>query len=468
MKDNALGDILQRGEDIHTAFVATVRDYDYIASSVCAFMNGDGGTIVCGVDDDGQSIGVPAADLEFLNVLENQLQHDITPKPSMTVETDSDRKVRLVSINVPAGLDAPYMFQGRMLLRKGTANVPADAFELRARVQMRAVQPLRWERRPASNLEFSDLVPEEIVRTALSSRSANFFEFENPEDPVSVLRELAMLGPDGLSNAADVAFARDPALRHPQCRARILQFTSDKTARTGLRDRHFSGPVVKIYEQMLDALRSVLVVRSTFVPEQSEREDKPDFAFEAVREGLVNALAHRDYASFAGGLTVSIFPGRIEIWNSGRLSEELEAKAMARTSRSLPVNPDITRVLHYRGFMERIGRGTRLIAEECRRLGAKPPIWRDEPTGVTLTIFASRPRMFGSLPLNHRQEAALSDVRPGGFITPSEYRERYAGNVSDRQARRDLSELEQEGYFVREKGGQSSAFRRTDLPIRSR
>jgi ATP-dependent DNA helicase RecG len=468
VKDDVLRELVRGGQDIRTAFVAGLGEYESIAGAVCAFLNGDGGTVICGIDVEGRRVGVPAADLQLLNNLENRLQHDITPRPSMTVDVDTDRKVRLVSINVPAGLDAPYIFEGRMLLRKGASIVPADAYELRARVQIKAAQPVRWERRPASNLMFDDLSNEEITRTASAAGNSNLFQFKDPNNPQSILRELAMLGPNELTNAADVAFGLDPAFRNPQCRARILHYASDKTARTGLRDRHFSGPAPRIYDQMLDALRTVLVVRSSFAPEQSEREDRPDFAFDAVREGLINALAHRDYSTFGGGLTVSIFPGRIEIWNSGRLPDELKAKALARTSRSLPVNPDIARVLHYRGFMERIGRGTQLIAEECRKLGAKAPVWKDEASGVTLTIYAAPAREFGTLPLNGRQEAVVRGVRPGEVITPASYRAEYASEVSERQARRDLKEVEQDGYFVRERGGQSSSYRRTDLAPRKR
>lgn len=467
MKREAFSATGWHDDDRKTLYVAKLDDYDVIANAVCAFINGDGGTIVCGIDSLGNLIGVPESDQPLLDRLENRLQHDITPKPLMTVEVIPSDKLRTVIINVPAGLDAPYMYQGRMMVSKGGQVLPADAYDLRARVQARSAQPIRWERRPAENLLFDDLIVDEILETADAARKGNIFRFATPEDPQSVLRELGMLGPNGLSNATDVAFARDPSVRNPQCRARVLQFSSSRTARTGMIDRHFSGPVSRVYDQMLEALRAVLVVRSTFMPERSRREDRPDFAFEAVREGLVNALAHRDYASFSGGLTVSIYSSRIEIWNSGRLPQELEAKSLARTSRSLPVNPDITRVLHYRGLMESVGRGTRLIADECRMMGAKAPVWKDEPTGVTLTIFAAKQHEFGILPLNPRQAALLEKIRIGEHVSPSSYHESYAGDVSDRQARRDLKELEQDGYLVREKGGHSSAYRRTDLPYRS-
>lgn len=468
MSGSFIHDEIRRGESDRTEFVERIADYDAIAGAVCAFMNGDGGTIVCGVGHDRRIIGIPEADLPFLSGLENRLRHEITPTPAMTVDHELEDGVRLVTIAVPAGLDGPYMFRGRMLLRQGAETIPGDAYELRARVQLRMAQPIRWERRTASNLRLEDLDLEEVSRTVERATTATLYDFQRPADSESVLRELALLAPDGLTNGADVAFGRDPAVRHPQVRARILRYASDKTSRTGMTDRQFSGPIAEIYERMIETLRAVVSVRSTFAPDQSEREQRPDFAFEALREGLINAFAHRDYASFSGGLKVSVYPGRIEIWNSGRLPEALEARTLGRSGVSLPVNPDIARVLHYRRLMEMIGRGTRLIAEASRKLGAKAPVWRDDPTGVTLIIYAAPARDFGTLPLNVRQEAALEGIEIGGQVTTAEYRVRFAPDLSERQARRDLTELEQDGFFVRAKGGASSIYRRTDLlPRRS-
>src|SRR6185436_19983520 len=97
----------------------------------------------------------------------------------------------------------------------------------------------------------------------------------------------------------------------------------------------------------------------------------------------VNAFVHRDYSSYSGGLKVSIFRSRIEIWNSGRLPKGLSASSLGRRQESIQINPDFAQVFYIRKFMEQVGRGTELIAQASKALGAPPPVWRDEPTGVT-------------------------------------------------------------------------------------
>ena len=77
-------------------------------------------------------------------------------------------------------------------------------------------------------------------------------------------------------------------------------------------------------------------IQSLFAPGDRGREDHPNYSIEALREGLVNALAHRDYAAFSGGVTVSVYPGRIEIWNSGRLPRGIKVADLKRVHPSIP------------------------------------------------------------------------------------------------------------------------------------
>jgi ATP-dependent DNA helicase RecG len=109
---------------------------------------------------------------------------------------------------------------------------------------------------------------------------------------------------------------------------------------------------------------------------------------EAVREALVNAFAHRDYSSPSGGITVGVFPDRLEIWNSGGLPEGVTVEKLAQGQLSVLRNPDIAHVLYLRGLMERLGRGSVLILNACQKHGLPKPVWTsDERSGVTLTFF---------------------------------------------------------------------------------
>jgi ATP-dependent DNA helicase RecG len=102
---------------------------------------------------------------------------------------------------------------------------------------------------------------------------------------------------------------------------------------------------------------------------------------------LVNAFVHRDYTDFSGGLSVFIYPKRLEIWNSGELPEGITVKGLNTGHISVLRNPDIAHVLYLRGMMEKLGRGSVLIQKACVDRGLPKPEWKSD-RGVTLTFFA--------------------------------------------------------------------------------
>jgi ATP-dependent DNA helicase RecG len=129
---------------------------------------------------------------------------------------------------------------------------------------------------------------------------------------------------------------------------------------------------------------------------------------------------------------------------------------------SLPTNPDIAHVFYLRGLMERIGRGGQLIINACQDHSLPAPKWIDRPTGVTLTIFGRTGQEAELLSANPRQQALLMQLGRGEQIRPGEYHQRFATEVSDRQARRDLVELEESGLLLRIGKGARTVFQRTD------
>lgn len=126
----------------------------------------------------------------------------------------------------------------------------------------------------------------------------------------------------------------------------------------------------------------------------------------AIREGIVNAFAHRDYSSFSGGIKVEISPVRLQIWNSGSLPDGVDADKLQQGHISVLRNPDIAHALYLQGYMEKLGRGSVLIRQACEDNGLAPPVWYSEgSSGVTLTFFTpgSRP---GSHPGSRKADCA--------------------------------------------------------------
>jgi len=214
--------------------------------------------------------------------------------------------------------------------------------------------------------------------------------------------------------------------------------------------------------EVIDFVGRNVAVTAHFENGRLRRQDRPEYPMHALREGLVNAFAHRDYAGFSGGLSVGIYPSRIEIWNSGRLPEGLTPRDLRRNHPSLPTNPDIAHLLYIRGLMERVGRGTQKILNACKEYGLPGPKWLDRPSGVTLILYSARSSAGHEISLNERQKGLIENLALGSEITPAEYRKRFASDVSERQGRRDLKELEDLRLIVRKGGGAGTRYQRTN------
>lgn len=453
---------IRDGGGVFTEFKSDGRDLAAIAKTVCGFLNTLGGTIFCGVDESGRIVGLDSAE-EALQEIQAYVQQNLTPKALFTVNVDSDGQKTIVSVEVPEGKDRPYVFDGAIYVREGGVTRKATAAKMREMVQTKSVASERWERRPSMAMEEDDLDRDELSLTLREASESGRLLWLGEADDFTVLKTLAVYSAKGFTHAADVLFAKDPSHRHPQTRVRVTRYSSDKAGSNFLDDQLISGPLVKVFKEAFAIISRNVNWESSFVADSVRRVDRSEYPLEAIREGLVNAFVHRDFSGFTGGVAVGIYPRRIEIWNSGRFPEGLQPSDLRKNHPSLPTNPDIAHVFYLRGLMERIGRGGQMIVNACREAGLPSPKWADKPTGVTLTIFGKDDNEVSRefIP-NPRQKLLLDQLEIGGLIQASEYREQYAPEVTDRQSRRDLAELEIAGYLQRVVRASKTTYQRVD------
>ncbi len=387
MKPEKILELLGLGEGQGLEFKTTLQSVDSIGKTVCGFLNSGGGYVVCGIADKGDVVGLEISD-ERLAAFERQLHESISPKTLVSVQRERLRQSTVAVIEVPKGRDVPYSYQNVIYLRKGDKNVVADSPTIRDMVLRTQIEPERWERRfSLADLE-NDLDSAAVAATVADAEKVKRAFFHDPRDPVHTLEDLSAARHGRLTNGGDVLFARNPAIRLPQTRLRAIRYNSDKAGDTFSDMKSFEGPLYDLFE---DAY--AFIVRNTasvarFPEDSPKREDSPIYPEAAVREGLINALVHRDYASPSGGVSVHIFPQRLEIWNSGNLPDGVTPESLAKGQISILRNPDISHVLYLRGLMEKAGRGSILIRHTCELQGLPAPTWRsDAATGVTLTFF---------------------------------------------------------------------------------
>ena len=165
-----------------------------------------------------------------------------------------------------------------------------------------------------------------------------------------------------------------------------------------------------------------------------------EYPKEAVREALLNAIAHKDYTG-ATPIQISVYKDKIMIWNYGDLSENWTIDTLQKKHSSIPHNSDISNAFFRIGYIEAWGRGIRKMNEQCAAAGLPQPLYYYESSGVWVVF---RKDLFNeedlqAKGLNPRQIKAVMYVKEKGKITNKEYQE--INQVSKRTANTDLADL---------------------------
>lgn len=416
------------------------------ASHVAGFLNSGGGTVI-----------VKGGDSEA-EVMDQGLRTLITPKSLFSVANDTLGGEPVLVIDVPGGKDLPFVCDGTIYLRRGRSTVKASADDLQGMLQRQAMIPERWERRAALGLDESAFSQSELNQTFNWMHGAGDYEWA-PSDVLDLMKSLGFQRSDAAyMNAADVCFGETPAIRNPQIRMRAYAFVSEID--DSFNDHQdFDGPIAVLIEEARRFIARNVQQRADFGMDFT-RTTQSVYPDAAIREALVNAVAHRDYSAHSGGLTLKVYPKSLEIWNSGALPEGWSLRKLHESHPSIPNNPDIANFLYKRGFMERIGRGTLKILEACREAKLPEPEW-ESMDGVKLIFRQPVSLEEISSRLNKRQRNFLEQLKAGRPYSPKEYRQEFAADVGDRTARRDLEELERAGLIRCEGRGPATVYIRS-------
>lgn len=186
-----------------------------------------------------------------------------------------------------------------------------------------------------------------------------------------------------------------------------------------------------------------------------------EYPLEALRELLVNAVAHRDYNMQGDNIHLYIFSDRIEIHSPGGLPGPVTLQNLleARFSR----NAVIMQLLSDMGFVERLGYGLNRVTSVMREQNLRPPRFEEvagsfrvtlygdaelSQTGMEMADLQANLQMYAALNLNLRQQSALVFLSKHKRITNREYQD-LCPDVHAETLRRDLADLVGRGVLIK-------------------
>ena len=375
-----INNLLQKEESVRLA-LKTSAHITTIAKTITAFINTQGGDLLIGVDDDKNVIGVDNA-LKLRNRIQHQLIDSIRPNAPISSQVIRYKGKDLILISVWEGSNKPYQYKGQIFSRENDRTKLSNQDILKQLISERKDADFHWERRAVLGASLSDLDKQEINKTIEYYR--NFKPDTNFEDEEDFLIQMGLLKNGHFTNACIVLFAKSPIRFIPQSKIRVTVYPSDSTGDRFLNDRIFDDNLFNNIKGVLSFLD--VTFGKSIVVDGIERKEKLNYPLLALREGLLNAMVHRDYNSVNGFLQISIFSDRTEIANYGGLPEGITLSDLRKEHNSILRNPDIAKICFIRKYIEMLGSGTLRMINDCRKNKFKTPNWKQSNNITTVTF----------------------------------------------------------------------------------
>jgi len=381
-----LEELVAAGEGTTVEFKETTGQRGDACHTLCAFLNGQGGTVVFGVSRKGKLVGQFVSDETKKDLA--RCFYDLEPGVIVDVEyVPVNETHQAIVCHVERGARRPYAYDGRPYKRveSTTVRMPQDEYD--ALLKSRAGYASEWERKVNPELTLDDIDLEEVRRTARKAVNVGRLdEATDTEDAVSLLDHFKVRKDGRFLNAAAALFGKIHVGNYPQCQLKLGWFKGHTTKTFGDIDNKF-GHIGQLMDVAMRFCFKHLNL-SAVISGKIERDEELEIPAAALREALINAFAHRSYEERGTTVYLAIFEDRVEIRNPGDFPAELNTKRLFSPPQelSIPRNPLIANVLYMRKSIETWGRGLGVMAEECQRFGLPLPV-TDVKGGFVVTTF---------------------------------------------------------------------------------
>jgi ATP-dependent DNA helicase RecG len=444
-----------------------------LGAVLAGMANTNGGTVLLGIAPrSAQILGLTNPDACLDQIFQAALLTDpslVLPVPRLsTVTTVGANPSHVLVVTVPAGLPNVYSLDGRYLGREGSQTNPLSARRLRHLLVERGVIQFESQVPPGATLD--DLDPGKITAYL------DALGLSGDDAPEVILLGRGILHAGGTRPAAEFDRARSGVevdrLQLRPTYAGLLLFGKQPQRwlpNATILAARFSGRTLtdhffkhEIRGALTDQLyQDVAFIRYHLTSEVQlvglTHQEALLFPLEALRELLVNAVAHRDYNLQGDNIHIYMFADRIEIHSPGMLPGPMTLDNLleARFSR----NPVIMQGLADLGFVERLGYGLNRVVEVMVRSGLRQPRFEETAGMFRVTLLAAGRSKLPSIPqselqpyqeleLNARQEQALAFLLSHRRITSRDYQE-LCPDVHAETLRRDLVDLVERGLMIK-------------------
>ncbi len=413
MLKNELFEIITNGENSGIEFKRDDIRPEQLGKEIVAFANVQGGRIFLGIEDDGAITGLQRTDTQewVLNVFRDKIYPQILP---FYEELLLEQNIRVGVITLAPGISKPYVLRHNnreeVYIRMGNRS------ELAGREQ----QLRLFE---SGGLLHVEVLP--VAGTTLQSldraRLQSYLEIiiKDTEIPKSDsewterLLGLGLMAEDGMGNrvcsvAGLLCFGINPRRFLPQAGLRVMAFAGNDKEYRALLDVILDAPLAGrwqanamgrkeladagLIEKFSFAIEPFITEEASGIDENMRREKAWHYPWEAIRETVINALAHRDWTRSVD-IEVTIYSDRLEVISPGKLQNSMTVAKMVAGQRS-PRNTLIMELLRDYGYVDSRGMGVRTkVIPLMKKFNQAEPIF--EATDDYLKTILPRKKLDG-------------------------------------------------------------------------
>lgn len=362
------------------------KDAKGLSNHIVAFANADGGTLVIGVEDNGDVTGIDAYTNNINDILRVPFDY-CNPSVRVMTETveceDRDGKLNhLLIITIPQSSELHANQQDEVYYRMGDKSKKLNFDE---RLQLMYAKGSRYyEDEPVFRSTIDDIDMEfvaEYCKKIGYTKSADEYIRQNKDYIVK------HDGREEMSGAALLLFGTDPQRFFPRARVRFIRYDGTEakvgTQMNVIKDEVFSGRILDMVQQALDFVRSQIKER-TRLGDDGRFVTTPEYPEFAWKESIVNAIAHRDYSIKGTDIQIKMFDDRITVESPGILPGIVRLNNLRTVHFSR--NPKIAEFLHQYDYVKEFGEGVDRMFKEMENAGLPAPEYSDNAFMLNVTI----------------------------------------------------------------------------------
>jgi ATP-dependent DNA helicase RecG len=433
MTQQDLQTVTQSGEGYRIEFKRSVNTD--LSKEMVAFANSSGGRIFIGIEDDGTISGVTAT-----NELKSRVQamaDDCDP----SVPVDLEIAVNVLIVHVAEGKNKPYRCTNGFYVRNGPNSVKLSTEEIGEFFKEQG--KIHFDEMRLRQVKYPMDLDENAVK--------KFVMLLNSPSPILTDHLLTNLGvvyqEDSVhvvNNAGVLFFAQNPTRFIPQGSTTCVVYQGNNKVDI-IDKKTFDFHLIGNIDESLAFLKRHLNL--AYEIKSRQRTEKLEIPEVALREAVVNAVAHRDYFEKGATVMIEIFDNRVEISNPGGLPKGLNPKDFGK--RTLARNPLIASLLHRVGYIEKLGTGIQRIKDAVESVGLAAPEFEFDSF---FTIIFQRQEVqtkelsVSSPQRRKRMEFVLKELRLHQTIEVIKIAEKFKTSAAN--IRKDLRYLEENDLII--------------------